>query len=521
MIFKSLLNDINDVISVYQNIMVKINYEEDVRAKYYSIKYKNMLSSLFHFLRKEFGNDSEMYIFLLSVIQRCTNDKESLQEIIEFLLFAKVEFMDSICYRKQIEWYIFTNINIDSYYELRRKLHKVQLVQLEETYSCDYDYIPYLDRNENRVVIITNQLLSGSHAPTRNVLEVCSALQAIGKEVLLIVVIEMNKNLAIKYQEKWYRPVAENYDDSLIGKFKISYYNSEIFGMQFILTEKDGKNVFDVITFIYKYNPQFLWYMGGTSLFPDLFRKVTTLVSMPFSDGHIISEAPILVEYMNSGSKEVKEMEKYIEEQKQTILHFDFEQPIHPSPYIYHRQNFGLKKDSFLITIVGNRLNYEISNELIRVLNDILALSDKIHIVFIGEMEKLNGLLKEEQISYLGHQQDLIGILGMFDLFINPPRKGGGTGAYWALYNGIPVISLDNCDVANCVTEEFICNDINDMTTIVSKYYHDKTYYKEMKIKAKDIINKIEEENNLSQNIKSLISKIRDETIKREKSGVI
>lgn len=520
--YNKLLQDISMIIQIYEKRDLSleskmVSYERSVWSKYNLLLKNDLVTPFYDFLRIEFGNETELYLSLLSVIYDCTKSEYTLQEILNIMKTNQVDLLNSIWYRQQMEYQFFNNVNVSSNYELRRELHKIQLTELEKKYNCNKPYIPHIKRDQNKIVIVTNQLLGIEHAPTRNVLEICSALQDIGKEVLLVVAVEIDKTISTALGCSWYKPIVQNYYDSYTGIFKIPYYANNIEGLQFILTDENGIEVTDVIEFIYNYNPQFIWYMGGTSLFADLFRKVTTVVSMPFSDGHIISEAPILIEYMKSNSKDIITMENYIYKQGQSIVHFNYEQPIHPSIRSYNRSEFGLKEDDFIIAIVGNRLDSDITKDMVHIINHILEISHNIHLVFIGEIHKLTSIKEENRVSYLGFQPDLIGVLSLFDLFINPPRKGGGTGAYWALYNSVPVITLDNCDVANCVTSEFICNDIRDMISIVNRHYNDKDFHQDMKARAKAIINQIEDENDLSKNLNRLIIDIKEITIHNEK----
>jgi glycosyltransferase involved in cell wall biosynthesis len=248
--------------------------------------------------------------------------------------------------------------------------------------------------------------------------------------------------------------------------------------------------------------------MGGTSLFADLFRNCTTVLSMPFTDGFSISDSPIMIEYMNSKSEDAQRMEAYLAEENQAMVHFEFEQIIRPSLLHHSRKEFNLPDDGFLVTIVGNRLSFEITKEFIQILNDILMIDPNIYLVFIGDINML-AEVDNKRAFFLGLQKDLIGVLSLMDLFVNPPRKGGGTGAYWSLFNSVPVVTLGFCDVANCVNADFICKDEEDIVRRVERHFKDRQYHEAMKRKSKDIINEIEKKNDLRKNIETMINNVK------------
>ena len=76
------------------------------------------------------------------------------------------------------------------------------------------------------------------------------------------------------------------------------------------------------------------------------------------------------------------------------------------------------------------------------------------------------------------------------DIFVNPPRKGGGGGALAALEAGLPVLTLSDCDVAAAVEGSFICNDLQEMRDVLIRCYRDRGYYTKMCEEAKQLYDK-------------------------------
>ena len=505
-----LIRDIINIIEIYQNPNVldynnKINsYRKNIN-EYYAAVNENDSTMFWNYMFNEFSNDPELYTLLVSIIYDCTKNERCLKETIQLLSNVKCDPFWSTGIRQQIEFSLFTNLNNGNNYTIRRELHKKQLIQLEEKIDFDKQYIKFKDRNKNKIVIITNQLLSDYHAPTRNVKEVCIALEKLGFDVLLLVIVE--KTNIDNMMQSWHNFTTVNYNEEYTGNFTVEYYDYNISGYQLLVQESSILEMKMLVNKIYDINPLFIWYMGGTSVYSDVFRKITTFISMPFTDGYIVSEAPILIEYMKSNSDKIQEMEAYIKKAMQTTVHFNFEQPIHPSKITVSRDDYHFKKEEFLIGIVGNRLDLEITESFVKVINQILEFGQDIHIVFIGNMQELPYQLKSEAY-YLGYQDDLICTVSLIDVFLNPPRQGGGTGAYWSLYNSKPVVTLGDCDVASCVTKDFICDNEDDMIDMIGNLYNDKDYLEKMKKKAKNIIDEIEKNNDICLNIQKLIKQV-------------
>lgn len=493
----------------------EVLYEMSIKDHYSAMKAQGFLEDFHQYLYREFHNEADVYTLLLSILYKSTQEEYCLKAALEFLIEGKTDLFQSIGIRHQIEYGIFTNSTAGQNYELRRRVHRVQLKQLEDRLGLNYPYIPWNERNENRIIVVTNQLLTVQHAPTRNVFELCSALMDMGKEVVLIVAHELTDKTYLS--QSWCKPNIMNYIEDYNKNFIMDYFSHDIRGYQILLHNNSLDEMRNLLNDIYSLKPQMVWHMGGTSLFADLLRNATTVISMPFSIGFTISEAPILLELEADNKKENQAIKQYITERRQVPLPFTFHQVIRPSVNNYSRQDFNLPEDAFLVAIVGNRLDDELSESFISVMGDILEISPKLRLVFIGKMSKEIATLDKDRCSYLGLQRDLMGVLGLMNTFLNPPRKGGGTGALWSLYKGVPVITLDDCDVAGYVKEEFLCADINVMVDRVRDYIEDEGYYQQHRCLAKQYANEIEEKNNLPKCMEKLLDVIEAIVLDNEK----
>jgi len=84
----------------------------------------------------------------------------------------------------------------------------------------------------------------------------------------------------------------------------------------------------------------------------------------------------------------------------------------------------------------------------------------------------------------LGLQEDMLAISEICDLYINPPRNGGGSSIAEALSKGKPAVTLNYGDCSIAAGEEFCVKDLEEMKNTIIKYITDNDFYKKMSEKA-------------------------------------
>ncbi|GAA4654151.1 hypothetical protein GCM10023142_12890 [Anaerocolumna aminovalerica] len=487
---KEILQSIVELINAYRSGSKETLplYSLKLKKQYELVEKSNLTKDFYNNLSNEFSDDAELYVLLLSVIYSVTLDKECILQVMNILNQDKLDIFQSLFLRMQMEREIFCNSEIKNTYRIRRVINEHLVNKIEKEMQLDFKKIPVRDRDRKKVIIVTNQLLGNLHAPSRIVKEICASLQKdLGYEVLLIVAVEQFDN-SLK-EGLWINPFTFNYDIAYNDNFLIEYNQVQIKGFQVIIKNNNFEFIKSLMNEIYELKPYFAWYIGGATFYADLMRKFTTVVSMPCTDGYAISEAQIMLNYINSGGEEVKEAEAYLKEKGQDILHMNLAFSYKKSDKTYTREQFNIPKDAFAVTVVGNRLDLEVSSEFIDVLYHVLRIDSKICLVFIGEYNTFYNNFKEAneegRAVYLGYQEDLVDVLSIMDLFINPKRKGAGGGASRALSVGVPVITTDYCDAAYTVGKDFICSDYDQMLELVDRYCHDKEFYNNQSALAK------------------------------------
>lgn len=467
--------------------------EEDCNKQIISIKqsyasldpvYKNVFYSE---LYNATNDDKEFYTLVLSTIYQVTKDEKSILDMINMLINAEMDLFNSIIVSSQINRGLLVNNKMEINYKLRRELHKSLLFRLENSLNITGSYVELSKRDSGKIIIITKQLLSELHAPSKIVMEISALLQ---KEfhIKVLVIVALEEVEKERCQECWLNPFVLYYNDKYNGNFAFQYKGEIIAGYQFIMNKSNLNMINKLIFEINSMKPLFVWSIGDTNLFADLFRKYTTVVTESLAAGFPISEAQILVRY-NKQEAVDKEYIDYFNESHQCLFLND--------PYIIEddphktsqRSLYGISDEAFVICIVGNRLDSEVTEEFVKLVDSIVTLYQEVYVVFIGNFElylnKIQEIKHKDRIKYIGYQKDLPSIYKLVNLYLNPPRKGGGFSALSAIYNDVPVITLDNCDVATVVGRDFICD---DLIYEIGRYINEVEFYIEKKKKCKCLI---------------------------------
>lgn len=112
------------------------------------------------------------------------------------------------------------------------------------------------------------------------------------------------------------------------------------------------------------------------------------------------------------------------------------------------RSDLGISNDAVLWISVGARLNKEISANWASDILKLLARYPNVHWLLVG-VNTLPGVLNAEnsqRIHALGYRTDVIDLLDMADIYLNPPRIGGGFSVAEAMAQGLAVVSFANSD---------------------------------------------------------------------------
>ena len=201
---------------------------------------------------------------------------------------------------------------------------------------------------------------------------------------------------------------------------------------------------------------------------------------MPFVSGYPISNAEVLVSYMQSEDKSEEIELQYHMDKGQKIVYIKLKGlDVKSTAPINVKEKYGFSEDAFSVVLVGNRLDTEINGGFMEIMRDIIEISPNVVFFVIGDCSlDFKDYNLEGKVCKLGYVSNLSDYMAGMDLFLNMDRKGGGGGSFYAISNGVPVVTLPDCDVANVVGDSFICNDLKDYPAIVEKYVTDQDWFK-------------------------------------------
>ncbi|MCH5268414.1 MAG: glycosyltransferase [Lachnospiraceae bacterium] len=436
-------------------------------------------------LEEALSEDIELYYLVLFTIQFISQDKECISIMDKLLMRSDLDVFvaGNICF--QLASIRFRDFSLKRSYAQGREINQFLLDKYEKEYPLPVPYLPYEERNKKRIAIETDTLLRLEHAPTRIVLDACQVLQKdLGYEVLLIVNALGMKEERMKQFCAF--PYIPHRLPALDGAFSLEYEGTVIQGYQLPWEPGAIGEMQQSIMELYDWKPLCVWHIGGGSFRHDILRNFTTVLSMPCVDGYSVSEAQVLVSYMQSNSQSVKEAVEYAEQHGQKCLNIESKTQRGEMGTGRKRSDFQLPEDAFVITIVGNRLDDEMSKEFNQMLLELEQQIDDIYFLIIGPCKRKPLQTRDKnKVKYVGFCKDLVDVVKLADLFVNPPRQGGGGGAVCALISDVPIVTLPDCDVFNMIGEEFSCRDMTEMKEVIIRYTQDDDFYKSQQTKER------------------------------------
>ncbi len=335
--------------------------------------------------------------------------------------------------------------------------------------------IPLEERDKNLVLISTIQFLDETHAPTRTVIERAKALKHLGKTVIII-------NTAEQYTMKNYLPmysagfgrVLEKYNN--VNELKIG--NDRFPFIQMPEQSSIQYRMEIMIKLLQKYKPYYILSIGTGSMLADLCGNIVPCASMALA----FSTFPKTMNKMKILGRNLYKEEKslYIEDD---IIESRFTFELKPQKGIFSREYKGLPEDRFILVVVGIRLEFEVTDAFMNMLEEVC--SQGCYLVFAGIMDNYNKLMESYPVVsanslFIGYCDDMLALMDICDLYVNPERLGGGFSIIEAFVKGKPGVYLKSGDVYTAGGESFAVDSFKEMAEQILKYKEDKDYYNSM-----------------------------------------
>lgn len=431
------------------------------------------------------GEDKPVcWVYLQSVVMKQLLDP---QTVLEFIHKVR-EHSGLTVYNKhfiygQINNLIFKYPGLDTPDVAVAKEELLQRIceEMEAQVAMDLSPIPEEQRNQKLVVVVTAQFLSKEHGPTKTALDRCATLiRQMGKTVLLINTGELNSftgklpfydvqmgNYLVKYLE---------YDRQLWKGVEIPFYQSEP-------VMPDVKEYRALLTQILRLRPGWIVSVGGNSLLANMCRHlVPTLVVGCFPS---MLEAS-LMRYQTLGRPVNDRDRAYMARRNKPesyAVECVFTSGLKEQQEKLCRKDFGIPENAFVMEIVGSRLDDEVTDEFLNMLESIAG--KNIYVVFVGQWNRYEEKMREHPelkavSAFLGIQKDTLAVAELCDLYVNPHRRGGGTSCVEAMSQGVPVVTTSFGDVSVNAGSAFCVRDYEEMREQILRYGQDREYYQRM-----------------------------------------
>lgn len=341
--------------------------------------------------------------------------------------------------------------------------------------------IPSEERNKDLVIIFTIQFLDKTHAPTRTVLERAKTLRELGKKVIIV-------NTCEQYTMQGYLPMYQAGYGRILEKYNnIQTIKINDFNVQFLQLHGEYSIQYKIkilAKLINELNPYYILSIGTGSMLADLCGNIVPCASMALA----FSTLPKSKNRMKIlGRKLCPEEEKLLVNDDIIESKFTFE--LKEQQKKFTRYEFNFQENKFLLVVVGIRLQYEISSAFMEMLEKVCK--NGCYVVFAGIMDNYSDLMEKYSAvnansSFIGYCDDILALMEICDLYINPERLGGGFSIIEAFAKGKPGVYLKKGDVYTAGGKEFAVNNFDEMEKQILRYKDNKSYYNKMAEVAKE-----------------------------------
>jgi len=360
--------------------------------------------------------------------------------------------------------------------------HREIVNGFKELLKDSLEPIDVASRNKDLVLVITDQMLSFEHGPSKTTADRCKILiEHFNKKVLLI-------NTAESLNRVGDVPIF----GQKIGSYAPDYLEKEYIewkGCRIPYFQCD-KNMPDIDTMRYligvikQLKPMYGLAIGVAGVFAQIVDEIIPVLTVGLSPTTMVYTETKYQTYSKELSKDEAELLEYMGKGKDHIIKSVFSSSIVEKTKSFTRQELGLGESDFVLLIVGGRLDDEIDEDIQRMLKKLCDSHSNIQIMIIGSFGS-NGKLEDldlydelkDRIHYFGMVTEVLSYMSVCDLYVNPVRVGGGTSCVEALSVGIPVVTVKFGDVAQNAGDNYTVEDYGQMYICIERYMKDKEFY--------------------------------------------
>ncbi|WCN38154.1 glycosyltransferase family 4 protein [Aneurinibacillus uraniidurans] len=337
------------------------------------------------------------------------------------------------------------------------------------------------ERNKN-IVILTDQLLSLLHSPTKITLEYAIFIKKLYPDYRIVIFAEDNYiDIGVKesivggYGAVSSYRCREEHAAFLEGTdIEIVYANDN---EEFLIRGKKNIEKIQIL------NPHFIFTNAEISIVQQVLFKMYPVVYLSF--GSVVPGGPADVYMFKDKREAVALNEKLNTIPEKQIQQYTCAFNMPDSQKIIRREDYGFLESDFVLVTVGNRLNGEMDEGFINMVFNFLRQHSDAKWLIVGpqKIPYIHEVWKEDekQVVFVDYEKDLVALYGICDAFLNPIRHGGGYSVVAAMAAGLPIIiSSMPSDGLVFVGEKHGCGlEYEDFYQEMEKLYQNKMYRKQ------------------------------------------
>ncbi|KPF88116.1 hypothetical protein IP70_01175 [alpha proteobacterium AAP38] len=348
------------------------------------------------------------------------------------------------------------------------------------------DPVPAHARQRDLIVITTGQFIRGAHQPSTDMLDfVTKLVLRLGRRVVLV-------NTA-DGPVKSYFPYLGNFvssvDRELAAGTKLVIDGLPIPFIHLPLGFTDPQMASEARDQILALKPDLVLSFGTLCPVSDLCRGLLDVVAIPYGSYLPFAEPTWLAlpRPLNPGETPALAVGGLTPDR---VIRIEYSYAPPPAMTVRNKAALGLGDDTILTLIIGLRLAREVTPDFAAALDAAVQAEPRLFFLFVGQMDNYADLVAPHpalaaRSRSQGHETDVMGLMAAADLYINPPRGGGGTSAAYALSRGIPAYSLNSGDVGVVVGPAFHLSSYADFAPATTRYTDDPDLRGQLQEKAK------------------------------------
>jgi glycosyltransferase involved in cell wall biosynthesis len=263
-------------------------------------------------------------------------------------------------------------------------------------------------------------------------------------------------------------------------------YKDTVFGFYQVSTAM--LDVHEVETLVYNIkmlSPRLVLNVGASCLTADLCRHFAKTASIPCAISIPTSMADYLVLCRELRLADQQNLEAMQPWQKLIQSVYNYIMPDADTMSSYCRRDFEIEEEDWLIVTVGNRMQEEMDDDFLAMVDNVLGELPDSHFLIIGGIRDQSVIadkfVNRQRVHFAGAILDGSQAIRLADVYIHPTRKGGGRAAFEALYYGVPVITTKYGDTWDTCGKQFGVESYQEMKERLEGYYYDQEVYDHMR----------------------------------------